>query len=90
MNTTRQIKHTFQLSAPGAKSVILVGDFTFWKQRGIPMRMDRDGVWTATVNLAPGSHRYRFIVDGEWRDDPQCKSRVPNPYGGEDMLREAA
>ena len=86
----RQIKQTFQLTAPSAKSVVLVGDFTHWHQGGIPMQVDRRGVWTATVALAPGAHRYRFIVDGEWRDDPECKSRVPNPFGSEDMLRQAA
>jgi len=42
------------------------------------------------VPLAPGKHSYRFIVDGEWRDDPECKLRIPNPYGSEDMIREAA
>ena len=36
--------------------------------------------------LGPGAHRYRFIVDGEWRDDPECKSRVPNPFGGVNSL----
>jgi 1,4-alpha-glucan branching enzyme len=28
--------------------------------------------------------------NGEWRDDPECKVRVPNPYGTHDMIREAA
>jgi len=54
------------------------------------MHMDRNGTWAATVALLPGTHRYRFIMDGEWRDDPECKLRVSNPFGGEDMLREAA
>ncbi len=90
MNTNKQTKQPFQFSAPGAKVVVLVGDFTDWHQRGIPMQKDRNGVWTASVELTPGTHRYRFIVDGEWRDDPQCKSRVSDPFGGEDMLREAA
>jgi hypothetical protein len=33
-------------------------------------------------------------VDGEWRDDPNCTERVPNPFGSENcvlhVLREAA
>jgi 1,4-alpha-glucan branching enzyme len=80
----------FQYVAPAAQSVVLVGDFTGWRQRGIPLEKEANGTWTANVALAPGPHRYRFIVDGEWRDDPKCKSRVPNPFGSEDMLREAA
>ena len=80
-------KQTFRFSAPGAMSVLLVGDFTHWQQGGIPMQKNKEGVWTATVSLQPGNHTYRFIVDGDWRDDPECKLRVPNPYGGHDMVR---
>jgi 1,4-alpha-glucan branching enzyme len=83
-------KQTFRVTAPSAMSVILVGDFTHWQSKGIPMRKGPDGVWTATVDLAPGKHTYRFIVDGEWADDPNCTLRVPNPYGSEDMIRQVA
>jgi 1,4-alpha-glucan branching enzyme len=83
-------KQTFRFSAPGATSVLLVGDFTQWQQKGIPMRKNKDGTWLATVNLAPGKHHYRFIVDNEWHDDPECTVRVPNPYGGQDMVRQVA
>jgi 1,4-alpha-glucan branching enzyme len=81
-------KQTFRFSAPTALSVLLVGDFTHWRQRGIPMQKGRDGVWVATVELPPGTHGYRFIVDGEWQDDPTCTLRVANPYGSQNMLRQ--
>jgi hypothetical protein len=29
-------------------------------------------------------------VDGEWRDDPECMLRTPNPFGGENMTRQVA
>jgi 1,4-alpha-glucan branching enzyme len=83
-------KETFRFSAADAISVLLVGDFTHWQKRPIPMRKDPSGIWTATVDLGPGKHTYRFIVDGEWRDDPECAVHVPNPYGGEDMVRQVA
>ncbi|HOC54117.1 MAG TPA: isoamylase early set domain-containing protein [Verrucomicrobiota bacterium] len=83
-------KQTFRFTAPGATSVLLVGDFTHWQKSGIPMRQDKDGTWTTTVELEPGRRSYRFIVDGEWRDDPECTLRVANPFGGQDMIREAA
>jgi hypothetical protein len=54
------------------------------------MREDKSGTWEATVTLEPGKHTYRFMVDGEWRDDPECKLCVANPFGSEDMIREAA
>ncbi len=81
-------KQTFRFTEPTATSVILVGDFTHWQQRGIPMQRGRDGVWSTAVELTPGKHTYRFIVDGEWRDDPECAVRVPNPFGSEDMVRQ--
>jgi 1,4-alpha-glucan branching enzyme len=80
-------KQTFRFSAPEAMSVLLVGDFTHWQKGGIPMQKGKDGVWVATVELAPGKHTYRFLVDGDWRDDPECTVRVPNPYGSHDMVR---
>lgn len=80
-------KQTFRFSAPTAMSVLLVGDFTHWQQRGIPMQKGKDGVWCASVTLPPGKHNYRFIVDGQWQDDPDCTVRVANPYGGHNMVR---
>lgn len=81
-------KQTFRFSSPTAMSVLLVGDFTHWQQRGIPMHKGKDGVWVATVELPPGKHNYRFIVDGEWQDDPECTLRVANPYGSQNMVRQ--
>ena len=83
-------KQTFRFRAPDAISVLLVGDFTHWQKQPIPMQKDEDGIWVASVELQPGKHSYRFIVDSEWRDDPECTLRVPNPFGGHDMVREAA
>ena len=83
-------KQAFTFSAPGAGSVQLVGDFTQWQERPINLRKGTDGVWRATVELNPGTHHYRFIVDGEWHDDPECVLRTQNPYGSEDMLRQVA
>ncbi len=80
-------QQTFRFTAPDALSVVLVGDFTHWQRQPIPMRKGRDGIWTATVDLTPGAHTYRFIVDGEWRDDPDCAIQVPNPFGTQDMVR---
>lgn len=83
---TVTLNQTFSFDAPGASSVILVGDFTHWQKNPISLRKHADGIWRATVALAPGEHRYRFLVDGEWRDDPECTLRTPNPYGSEDSI----
>ncbi len=81
-------KQTFRIVNPDAERVLLVGDFTQWQTGPIPMKKDNNGVWTATVSLAPGTYNYLFIVDGQWCEDPECPARVPNPYGGENMVRQ--
>lgn len=85
-NTETKLQ-TFSITAPGASSVMLVGDFTHWQDKPINMVKRQGGLWTASVNLPPGTHHYRFLVDGQWRDDPENTLRVPNPYGGENSVR---
>ena len=81
---------TFRCIAPDAHSVLLAGDFTNWQQAPIPMHKRNGGPWAATVALTPGEHHYRFIVDGQWCDDPQCARRAPNPFGSQDMVANVA
>ena len=83
-------KQTFSFKAPAATSVMLVGDFTHWQLDPISMKKDSDGVWRTVVSLPPGTHHYRFLVVGEWRDDPECTLRVPNPYGGQNAVRQVS
>lgn len=79
---------TFAFTAPEAMSVQLVGDFTNWQERPISMQKGADGVWRTTVELPPGTYHYRFLVDGQWRDDPECALRVPNPFGTQNAVRQ--
>lgn len=78
---------SFSLSAPDARSVKLAADFTGWEGDAREMKRQANGSWKATVKVSPGQHEYRFIVDGQWTDDPRCESRKPNPFGGENCLR---
>ena len=59
---------------PGApaKSVALVGTFTDWKERPLAMTgPDALGNYSTTIALDPGSHEYKFLIDGEtFRHDP--------------------
>jgi 1,4-alpha-glucan branching enzyme len=81
-------RQNFSFSAPEAMNVVLVGDFTRWQQQPVPLKKGAGGVWRASVELSPGAHHYRFIVDGQWCDDPDCPLRVPNPYGSQDSVRQ--
>lgn len=80
----------FSFTAPTARSVQLAGDFTQWQQKPVNMQKGQDGIWRASVELAPGPHHYRFLVDGEWRDDPECAMHAPNPFGSQDAVLQVA
>jgi len=75
-------KVTFQIDAPGAKKVLLAGDFTDWEAsaRKMTKKPGRSAVFSTSLSLAPGSYEYKFIVDGEWREDPAAESRR-NSFG---------
>lgn len=84
---TENKQQTFCITAPDAMKVMLVGDFTHWQEKPVQLKKEQGGVRRTTVALPPGTHHYRFIVDGEWCDDPDCTLRVPNPYGTQDSVR---
>lgn len=71
----------FAFRAPGARSVKLAGSFTGWEEHSLDMKHSADGTWSVAVPLKPGAYTYRFIVDGQWCDDPGSSRKVPNPFG---------
>jgi 5'-AMP-activated protein kinase regulatory beta subunit len=72
---------TFKLEASEAKETMLVGDFNGWDLKKHTMKKDKKGRWTKIVTLAPGSYEYKFLVDGEWQNDPDNDQIVPNSFG---------
>lgn len=78
-STTKRI--IFSYFDPQAHQVLLAGDFNNWDMGNLSLKRKDSGEWNASLNLRPGIYDYRFIVDGEWRDDPKSLERVPNPYG---------
>jgi 1,4-alpha-glucan branching enzyme len=74
-------KITFSVSAPTAKKVFLVGDFNNWESETHPMKKDSSGVWKKSVMLAPSQYEYKFIIDGDWKEDPQNDQVCLNCFG---------
>jgi 1,4-alpha-glucan branching enzyme len=83
---TKKQKVAFSYNAPEAKLVLLAGDFTAWEQSPLALKKGKDGVWKKSVSLAPGRYQYRFLVDGEWCDDPACSLRQANQFGSENCV----
>ena len=72
---------TFTLEAPKANKVILMGDFNKWDDQIHPMKKNRSGVWEKITMLLPGRYEYRFLVDGQWWNDPKNDQVCPNCFG---------
>ena len=85
---TKEKKTKFELKAPAAKKVRLVGDFNAWDAKGLTMRKTRTGSWNLGLNLKPGSYEYKFLVDGEWWTDPANSNTRSNTFGSVNSVRE--
>ena len=85
----RKRRVQFAFEAPQAKDVKVTGSFCGW-QEGYAMKKDSEGLWKTSVLLEPGRHEYRFLVDGEWRNDPRASERVRNEFGSENDVLEVA
>ena len=75
----------FGLSKPDAKAVVLAGTFNGWDLKRSPLRRTNTG-WKTTLWLPPGRYEYRFVVDGQWMNDPQERDSAPNEFGGTNSL----
>ncbi len=76
----------FELVAPEAGSVSLVGDFNEWNEGTHELRdADNDGVWEIEVPLERGEvYTYNFLINGdEWIPDPSAVNHIEDSFGGE-------
>lgn len=61
---------TFRLKGHAEAQVVAVaGTFNNWDQSQFLFAREGDG-WVCRVDLKPGGHAYKFIVDGNWLLDP--------------------
>ena len=67
---------------PTARKVFVAGNFNDWRVDATPLQKAEEGEWVLNLALRPGTYEYRFVVDGQWCDDPLAKERVKNPHGG--------
>ena len=70
-----------ELTRPDAQEVCIAGSFNDWHPSVTPMIRLDDGKWAKALALPPGRYEYRFVVDGQWVDDPAAAELIPNPFG---------
>ena len=73
---------TFTVRNEPGKTVYLAGCFNQWSPTGKKMTdKKKDGVYSATVKLAPGTYEYKFVIDGVWCADPANTDVAKNDCG---------
>ncbi len=78
---------TFELTAEPGSRVYVAGTFNKWDPAADPMKDNPDGGhYAAALRLAPGRHEYKFVVNGDWRLDPNCADSVPNAHGSRNSV----
>lgn len=68
--------------APEASQVAVAGKFNNWDPVATPLKNNGLGEWVVRLMLRSGQYEYRFVVDGQWLEDPEAMQRVANPHGG--------
>jgi hypothetical protein len=72
---------TFKLKGyPDASIVALSGSFNNWNQSQFIFGREGDE-WICRIDLEPGKHAYKFIVDGNWLLDPANPNSEDDDYG---------
>jgi len=87
MRNTDQVKTVnrrrvlFSIGDDQAHKVAVIGDFNEWSHASHPMKSDGNGLWQKIMMLPPGKYEYKFLVDGQWRTDPNNPDQCANCYG---------
>jgi hypothetical protein len=71
----------FKFQAPSRAKVYLAGTFNNWDPTGIKLGYHGKGIFSTMVLLPLGTYEYKFIVNGVWRNSPDCSDQVPNAFG---------
>jgi 1,4-alpha-glucan branching enzyme len=76
----------FTLNALSGLDVSVAGSFNNWTPQA--MTKGPYNLWRLTVQLAPGTYEYRFLVDTDWREDPNNPRKARNDDGGFNSICE--
>jgi 1,4-alpha-glucan branching enzyme len=91
-NEKRQVcKVTFTMTnefVNSANRINLTGDFNNWDIESIPMKKNKSGAFSASVDLKQGKdYEFRYIIDGkDWLNEPDADMFVANVFLGENSV----
>ncbi|MFO7535020.1 MAG: glycogen-binding domain-containing protein [Kiritimatiellia bacterium] len=80
-------KVQFRLAAPAGSGVFVAGTFNGWDTLANPLKESaQGGAYAATVPLLPGRYEYKFVINGDWRVDPNASETVSNGLGSKNSV----
>ena len=76
----KAVRTAFEYKDAKAKSVLIAGSFTSWKDKKMTKK---DGSWKVEIYILPGTYPYHFTVDGKKKLDP---GKPKNPVTGDSLI----
>lgn len=78
-----ECKITFNLPAKDADKVELAGEFNDWKPA--KLKKYKNGSFKTQLNLpVDKAYEFRYLVDGQWQNDPAADAYKWNDFAGDD------
>lgn len=82
-------KVTFELpedATGGVKKIALVGDFNNWDKNATILTKNKEGRFSATIQLEQGrEYQFRYLMDdSRWENDWAADKYMPSTYGNAD------
>lgn len=89
----------FPASDETVDSVYVAGDFNAWTPTAMTYNPAK-GEWSVTINIPPGPHQYKYVINGTWVTnmatdhpvvggpvDPAADSYMDDGFGGKNAVR---
>lgn len=73
--------------SPDGASVL--GDFNEWDAHAHPMQRRSNGTRSVRIELEPGTHHFKYLLDGgHWMNEPMADRHAANEWGETDSVLE--
>lgn len=86
----RSVRVKFVLPVAAADRASIVGNFNNWDASKHKMKFnEKEGVFEKEISFKPGERvEFRYIVDGEWRNDEAADAYEPSGFLSENCIVE--
>jgi 1,4-alpha-glucan branching enzyme len=81
------VSATFTYVDTNANAVFVAGEFNKWNATANPLQKDTNGIWTTSITLPPGRYQYKYVADGNWKEDPANTESADDGLGGRNSVK---